>query len=168
MTGSQVELSVPAGSNHDLWSNALRAPRIRQAAKNTDFTIEAKYDSEPFSRIQLQGLTVEQDNNNLVRYDIYSDGSQTKIFAATFVNGVPTKRLQTVIANGKPTYLRIKRSGNQFILTYSYDGITFNQGTSFSHALTVGAVGIFVGNAGATPPAYSSRVDYFKVDGINP
>ncbi|MEE9444578.1 MAG: fibronectin type III domain-containing protein, partial [Cocleimonas sp.] len=35
-TGTQTVISVPAGSNHDLWKNKLFAPRIRQAANNTD------------------------------------------------------------------------------------------------------------------------------------
>jgi regulation of enolase protein 1 (concanavalin A-like superfamily) len=164
MTGSQVAVSVPAGTKHDLWTNTLVAPRIRQASRNTDFTAEVKFDSEVFDKLELQGLTVEQDNNNLLRFDIYSDGSQTNIFSATFINGIPTKRLQAVISNGKPTYLRIKRIGNQFTLSYSYDGSSFTTAVSYSHIMTVGAVGIFTGNAGVIPPAYTGLVDYFKVD----
>lgn len=45
MTGTQASISVPAGSAHDLWTNALNAPRIRQAASNTDFDVVVKVDS---------------------------------------------------------------------------------------------------------------------------
>ena len=71
MTGSQLAISVPQGSSHDLWTNANQAPRVLQPANNTDFELEAKFDSAVASRYQLQGIVVEGSNNRLVRFDFY-------------------------------------------------------------------------------------------------
>ena len=36
---------------------------------------------------QDQGLIVQQDSNNFIRFDVYSDGSNVRLFSAHFVNG---------------------------------------------------------------------------------
>ena len=167
-TGTQTSISVPAGSNHDLWKNKLFAPRIRQAANNTDFEVEVKFDSSLSTQYQLQGITVEQDSTNLLRFDFYTDGSVTKIFSASFVNGIPTKRKEATITDGVPLYLRVAREGNQWTMSYSYDGNNWIVSTIYTHSLTVTSVALFGGNAGSTPPAYIALIDYFIVDGISP
>jgi hypothetical protein len=166
-TGTQASISVPAGSNHDLWQNNLSAPRIRQAANNTDFEVEVKFDSALSTQFQIHGITVEQDLNNLIRFDFFSDGSVTKIFSASFVNGIPTKHVETVITDGVPLYLRIKREGNQWTTSYSYDGTNWIVAKVYTHNLAVTSVAIFGGNAGPAP-AYTALIDYFIVDGISP
>ena len=167
MTGTEAAISVPAGTSHNLWKNALTAPRIRQAANDTDFEVEVKFDSALSAKYQLQGLAVEQDNTNLVRFDFYSDGSVTRIFSASFVNGIPNKRIQSVVADGVPLYLRVKRRGDQWTTSYSYDGSSWVVAGVYSHDLAVTSVAIFGGNAGSTAPAHNTLVDYFKVDGIS-
>lgn len=167
-TGSQASISVPASSNHDLWTNALNAPRIRQAANNTDFQIEAKFDSNVTNRFQMQGLTVEQNNTNLLRFDVYYDGTVTRIFSASIVNGTASNRISAIIANGAPKYLRVNRSGNLWSLSYSSNGTTWTTAGSYSHTLSVTAVGLFTGNSGSPIPAHTALVDYFMVDNIQP
>ena len=131
-----------------------------QPAADEDFEIEVKFESEPTQGYQSQGLLVEQDASNYVRFDVYSDGSSLRVFAATFANGAPTIRVNSPIPSGPTTYLRLGRSGNQWTARYSYDGVSWTTAASFSHALTVWSVGVFSGNF--TPnPAYTAVVDYF-------
>ncbi|MEE9412186.1 MAG: DUF1349 domain-containing protein [Methylococcales bacterium] len=167
-TATQASISVPAGSNHNLWRNRLLAPRIRQAANDTDFEVEVKFDSVLSARYQLQGITIEQDTTNLLRFDFYSDGTVTKVFSASFVNGSPTVRKQMVITKGAPLYLRVSREGDQWTMSYSYDSNNWNDSVSFTHRLTVTSVGIFAGNTGAPAPTHTALIDYFMVDGISP
>ena len=167
MTGTDATISVPAGTSHNLWRNALTAPRIRQAANDTDFEVEVKFDSALSAKYQLQGLVVEQDNANLLRFDFYSDGSVTRIFSASFVNGIPNRHISSVITSGVPLYLRVNRQGNQWTTSYSYNGNDWVVAGVYTHELTVTSVGIFGGNAGPTVPANNTVVDYFKVNSIS-
>ena len=166
-TGTQAAISVPAGSSHNLWESGLFAPRIRQSASDTDFEVEVKFDSALSGKNQLQGITVEQDPTNLLRFDFYSSASETKIFSASFVDGIPTRRINSVITDGVPLYLRVTREGNQWTTSYSYDGASWTIAVVYTHNLTVTSVGIFGGNAGLTP-AHTALIDYFMVDGVPP
>ena len=156
---AQLLLSVPAGTTHDAWSNNTTL-RVMQPAANEDFEIEVKFESEPTQRYQSQGLLVQQNASSYVRFDVFSDGSSLRAFAATFANGTPTVRVNNSITGGPTTYLRLGRSGNQWTARYSYDGVSWTTATSFSHTMTVSSVGVFSGNF--TPnPAYTAVVDYF-------
>ena len=84
MTGSQLSIAVPAGVSHDVWTAGNFAPRIVQGMNDTDFEVEVKLDSVLDTKFQLQGLLVEQDSANFIRFDFYTDGSNTRVFAATF------------------------------------------------------------------------------------
>ena len=81
MTGTQVSISVPAGTGHDVWNTGNFAPRIMQPANNTDFEIEAKFDSALNGQNQMNGIIVEQDSGNFLRFDFYSTSENTMIFA---------------------------------------------------------------------------------------
>ena len=132
MTGSQLAISVPAGSSHDLWTNANQAPRVLQPANNTDFELEAKFDSALTSRFQIQGIVVEGSANRLMRFDFYSDGNTTRIHAATLTNGTARMQIRTTIVDGVPLYMRVVRQGNQWTEFYSYDGANWIQAGSFA------------------------------------
>jgi len=168
MTGSQLAISIPAGTDHDLWTNANLAPRVLQPTNNTDFELEAKFDSLLTEKFQLQGITAEQDANNLVRFDFYSDGKVTKIFSATIVNGVATKKIQSTITTTAPMYLRVTRQGDLWTESYSFDGVNWTVAGSYTHALAVKNVSVFGGSGGSNPPAHTVLVDYFTVDSLPP
>jgi hypothetical protein len=169
MTGSQVSISVPEGSDHNLWTNALNAPRIRQAANNTDFIVDTKFDSALLSvNNQMQGITVEQNNTNLLRFSFHRDASTLRLYSASFVNGRATQRLSVPITTSVPLYLRVQRVGNQWTASYSADGTSWTFGGTYAYTLPVTSVGIFAGNSGSSPPAYTSLVDSFIVGGIAP
>jgi hypothetical protein len=166
-TGTQdasMAIAVPAGSNHDVWTEGNFAPRITQAAKNTDFEIEVKFQSTMNAGYQTQGVIIQQDANNFIRFDFVRDATKTRLFAASFVAGTPSVRNDITIAGGNPLWLRVKRQGNQWTESHSMNGTTITAAPSFSHTLTVSSVGPFVGNrglSGSNSPAFTGLIDYF-------
>ena len=152
-------LSVPAGTKHDAWTTNT-ALRVMQPAADEDFEIEVKFESEPTEKYQSQGVLAEQDPSNYVRFDVYSDGTSLRAFAATFSNGSNSNKVNTPIPSGPTTYLRLTRSGDQWTAQYSYDGHSWTTAASFTHSLAVTAVGPFAGNFNPSP-AYTAVVDYF-------
>jgi regulation of enolase protein 1 (concanavalin A-like superfamily) len=162
MSGTQALISVPAGTSHDVWTGGNFAPRLMQVAEDTDFEVEVKFESTPAQKYQMQGLIVEQDAGNYLRFDFHHDGKNLRAFAASVTGGKASVKASKVIAGGNPLYLRVKRAGSQWTHYYSYDGVNWTANVSFTRAMTVTGVGPFAGNAGKpAPPAYTAVVDYF-------
>ena len=88
-TDAYLELVTPDG-NYDAWkiNNSARA---MQDIADEDFQVEARFLTTPTERFQLQGILVEQDAGNWVRFDTYSDGNVLRVFA-----GVTVERLLVV------------------------------------------------------------------------
>jgi hypothetical protein len=176
LPGTELQMSVPSGSEHDFWTTGYHVARMMQSVNNTDFEVEVKWNSGidgDASAYKLQGIVVEQDENDLIRFDFTSNPSNVRIFAAAFNNGfirdsirVKVDSAATGAANTAPLYMRVKREGNIWTLWYSVNGSTWIVGTKFHHALAVAKVGVFAGNAGSTPPAHTGKVDYFRTDGV--
>ncbi len=165
LTGAGTEaafltITVPSGVAHDVWSGNM-APRVMQAVSNLDFEAEVKFQSNMTSQYQVQGIIVEQDSNNFIRFDFVKDATRTRAFAASFTNGIPGVKFDVPINYGNPLYLRVKRVGNQWTQYYSYNGIDWTTVGTFSRTLTVTAVGPFAGNAGNPAPAFICNIDYF-------
>jgi uncharacterized repeat protein (TIGR02543 family) len=157
-----VTITVPAGRAHDVWKSGNFAPRIMQAAADTNFEIEAKFESTVARRYQLQGLLALDDEANFVRVDFYSDGSSVRAFAAVFVDGDPTVKANTRLSVSEgPLYLRLRRRGDVWTQSCSEDGLSWEPVATFSHPLTVTGVGVFAGNAGSSAPEHRAVVDYF-------
>ncbi|MCK5571465.1 MAG: hypothetical protein KAJ12_01835, partial [Bacteroidetes bacterium] len=126
-------MTVPAGSSHDLWTGGYLVPRIMQAAVNEDFNLEVKFKSSLsgviYDTYQAQGVIVEADASNLLRFDFTTgDDDSTKVFAAVFTGGFGSpdvKINKNVSAYGvSPLYLRVHRSGDNWTMLYSFDGST--------------------------------------------
>jgi GH18 family chitinase/regulation of enolase protein 1 (concanavalin A-like superfamily) len=165
-TGTQdalLSISLPYGQSHDSWTGGNFAPRITQSANNTDFEVETKFQSTLNAGYQQPGVIVEQDSLNYLRFDFIHDGSNLNIYAATITGGTASAAYQAVINAGNPLYLRVKRQGDQWTQSYSYDGSTWTGAANFSHILTVTKVGVFVGNYGTSnnAPAFTGLIDYF-------
>ena len=163
MTGTNVEIAVPSGTAHDVWSSGNFAPRIMQSAADADFEIEVKFQSELSVQYQMQGIIVEQDSSNFLRFDFFSTSSEVKIYAAAIQSGgVSVKNDATIgsVPGSVPLYMRVKRAGSQWTQSYSYDGSNWITAVIFDHAMTVASVGAFFGNAG-TNPAFTGSLDYF-------
>jgi regulation of enolase protein 1 (concanavalin A-like superfamily) len=166
LNGTQLVMSVPAGVAHDLWENANTAPRMMQATDDTDFEIEVKFDTSVNSRFQIQGIIIEQDSENFIRFDFYNDGSTTNIFYAKFVDGDVAETFgPTDVGSGAPLYMRIRRTGDVFFQDYKISSGAWQSHASLTYVgLNVAKTGVFAGNVGTTSsnaPAFSSAVDYF-------
>ena len=155
--------SVPAGASHDAWTQDA-APRLFQSVSDSDFEVEAKFDSDLTQGFQMQGIIAEEDDNNWIRFDFYSNGSQIHIFSATKTDGSMSVKKNSAISLVTPMHMLVTRVGDQWTLNYSQNGVDWNQAVTFSHALTVNKVGPYVGNyssSGNSAPAHTAMVDYF-------
>ena len=153
-----LEMTVAAGSN--MWGSNKDATRVMQAAADEDFGIEAKFLSAPSEHYQMQGLLIEQDADNWIRFDTFRNGNELRLFAAVTVDGLSSSKFNFVLPEGAASHLRANRSGDTWTMEYSADGQTWTTGGSFTHALTVASVGTFAGSA-STADAYTAEVDYF-------
>ena len=160
-SNAHLLLSVPEGTAHDPWvvNGSLR---VMQPATNEDFEIEVKFESQPTEAFQSQGLLVEDDAGDYIRFDVYSDGSPLalSLFSAVFAGGEPITQLNQAIAVSPVQYLRLTRTGDVWTEHYSFDGQSWTMVASFTHSLQVSSVGVFAGNFDPSP-AYTAVVDYF-------
>jgi regulation of enolase protein 1 (concanavalin A-like superfamily) len=159
-----VLLNVPAGVSHDVWTSN-NSVRLMQPIGNTDFGVEVRFDSAVTQQYQMQGIIVEQDSANFVRFDVYHDGSTPRLFAASFTAGNPTVRGNSSISSGgAPFWLRVQRTGNTWTQSWSADGVKFQTGATFTFAMTAARIGPFAANNADVPtssPAFTANVDYF-------
>lgn len=163
MTGGQAEISVPAGTGHDIWSSGRNSPRIMQYAEDESFEFDVKFESAMSQKNQSQGVLIEESDQKFLRFNFLHDGSTYRIQAYTFVNGSPeTAKVNQTITMAAPMYLRVKRvvTGDVWNLFYSPDGATWSLAAGFQFDMAVHGYGVFVGNSGANP-AHVGRIDYF-------
>jgi len=167
MTGSQLRLQIPPGSDHQPWTGGNFAPRVMQSVNNADFEVEVKFNSVHAQQFQISGILVQQDPSNYIRFDFNSDGAGTRVFAATITSDVATPRMGTnvvIASNGfSPLYMRVRRERNTWMLTYSLNGTSWLDAVTFDHPLTVSSMGVFAGTAGGgSAPAFTGLIDYFR------
>jgi regulation of enolase protein 1 (concanavalin A-like superfamily) len=164
LNGKQAVIAIPAGKSHDVWTPTNLSARLMQTAPDTDFEVEMKLDSAVAAQYQMQGILVEQDSANYLRFDVFYDGSSARLFAATFTGGAPTVRVNNPIIKGGPVWLRLKRTGSTWTGSYSFDGNTFVTGVTFTQQMKVAKAGLFAGTAGensAPAPAFTALIDYW-------
>jgi regulation of enolase protein 1 (concanavalin A-like superfamily) len=166
LNGSSVLLSVPAGNSHDVWTNGYYGVRLMQAIADADFDVEVKFGAavSTQSPYQQQGLLVEQDPANFLRFSVFSDEQRTFLFAASILGGSATVRLSQEIRGGDVIYMRVNRTGTNWRFSYSYDSLHWTPAVLFSEALHVAMIGPYAGNAqynGAPAPAFIAVVDHF-------
>ncbi|TMY87581.1 InlB B-repeat-containing protein, partial [Klebsiella pneumoniae] len=159
-TDARLALTVPAGSAHDPWGSSNGALRVMQPAADEDVQIAARFTSAPTLKYQMQGLLVQQDAQNWMRFDVHSTGSSLRAYVARTAGGVSKQLLARTIPNAPETGLRVTRTGDEWRVELSQDGVTWEELGSVTHALDVTAVGPFAGNSG-TKPAFTAEVDWF-------
>jgi len=160
-----MKIAIPAGVSHDIWTTGNYAPRITTYIVNTDFTIEAKFNSDVSLTYQIQGLLVQQDGTNFIRFDIYSSGSGVLFYMGNFVNNAVASSSAKYITRAATYYIRISRVGNVFTFYYSYDGITWTTAASLTRTMAANSAGLHAGNLGTTStnaPAFTGIADYFS------
>lgn len=157
-------IDLPAGVFYDLWKRSANAPRLLQRANNEDFEVETKIDSAMFLKYQAAGLVFRQGPKHFLRYDLYHDGGQLYLIAASVANGNPVVHLKQRLDERFPIYLRLRRLGEHWTALYSADGEQWQDVGTFVHTMTVDELGLFAANPNkALPPAYSALFDYFHV-----
>lgn len=172
--GTTAVLTVPAGTNHDIWPETglptNRAPRIMQSVTEVD-GLDVKFESGVSSDIQMQGVVIEESADTFLRANVQYQAGVTKLYVIGFDGGLSPKILTSPqIAPGAvagPVHLRVLRDGGQWQVWYSFDGDNW-LGTNWLHfPLSVTSVGVFAGNANDPEPAHTAVVDYV-FDGYNP
>jgi uncharacterized repeat protein (TIGR02543 family) len=167
---AHLNLSVPAGVEHDMYYTT-EAPRLMQPASDEDFEIEAKFDSNVTQAFQLQGILIEAEADHFLRFDFYSNGASTYVFAAVLDSGTYSTRSNLDLGAGfdAPMYMRVNRTGDVWTQSYSSNGVDWTEAVSFAHVMVVSKVGLLVGNleSGGITPAHTALVDYF-FDTANP
>lgn len=156
--GSHLNLTVPPGVGHDPW-NTNRSLRVQQASADVDLQADLRFLSVPTLKYQMQGLVVEQDASNWLRFDVHSTGSALRLFAAKTVAGKSTSLGMLTVPAGPEVRLRVTRSGGAWQLQYSSDGSSYTHQLDVQHALTVRVIAPFAGNSG-TNPAWTAKLDY--------
>ncbi|HVW86967.1 MAG TPA: DUF1349 domain-containing protein [Bryobacteraceae bacterium] len=161
MTGTNLQLSVPAGPTHDLTSGGENAVRVMQSTANQDFDVQAKFDSTVSQQYQGQGILVEQDTANFIRFELLFSGSGSQMFSAAVLGSSMITEISRPITASAPIWLRVQRSGDTFSFSWSSDGVLFTTAGSFTQALTVTGVGVYGLNSGSPAPSFTTSVDYF-------
>lgn len=156
---ARLLLGVPAGTTHDIY-NTDNGVRAMQPVGDTDFGVEAKFDSVPSKRYQMQALLVQQDAANWLRFDTYSDGTHLYAYAASTSAGASKSVLKVIVSASASVRLRVTRSGSSFLYQYAADGGAFTTVGTVTRALRVSSVGVAAGNSGAPAPAFTALVDY--------
>lgn len=167
VTGQQAQIIVPAGTQHNLWSTGINVPRLMQPANDKDFTLDVKFDSTLVDGGAMQGILIEQDAQNFLRFNFYkrTDPAELVLHAYSFTDLVP-KQIGT---NPKlpdapaPMYMRIVRLGNTWQQWYSFDGENWIKNVEFDFTMQVKKVGVFAGNTSfrGNTPGHTMLVDYF-------
>ncbi|MEM7330567.1 MAG: hypothetical protein AAF490_00655 [Chloroflexota bacterium] len=166
--GTQLELFVPSGSSHDLFptnNSNEDAIRVMQDATDEDFVIEVKFDSvlNASRDTVMQGVLIEEDADNYIRFDFQSDGSNIIIYHVVVANGnaLNGNRQSSEVLSGNMPYMQIRRVGNSWDQFYSEDGSNWvEHDNGFTQSMTVNKAGVFAGNAGNNP-SHTVLVDYF-------
>ena len=162
--GSNALLTVPHGTSHDAWTGGNQSARLMQAVPNGDFVVELRLQSAVMFAVQEEGILVQQDNNNFLRFDVEHNGTSPVLFAAGVSGSTATTYLNTPISSsGPPFWLRVQRAGDTWTESWSLDGTNFTAGVTFNYPLNVTEVGPFAGNSSSANgvPALTASIDYF-------
>ncbi len=164
-----LKMHVPAGVDHDPHTGKNRAYRLMQDANDVDFEIEAKFESDLTTNHQIEGLLIQQDVNNWIRFDFHARDANVHIYVAAYeddtqtINPVFDNIIDPILdPNANPIWAKLKREANHWTMWYSANGMDWTYVTDFSYTFTVNSVGILAGNAkGTSSPAFTCNVDYF-------
>ena len=166
MTGTGANLNVPMGKSHDLWTSGANAVRIMQPVSNSDFSVDVRFQSAVEIGNQDEGILVEQDSADFLRFDVLFSGTAgPELFAAGISGGRATTFVNTKISLAKgPLWLRLSRSGDVWTGSWSTNGTSFTAAPNFTFDLNAARIGPYGGNSNATAsnsPGFTAVVDYF-------
>ena len=107
LNGTNLLLSVPAGTVHELWAGGDTAVRVMQNITNVDFEVAVKFDTVLGSATQMQGVVVEQDASNFIRFEFLNlGGGVVHLFSAAIINSNPTIMVDQPISLSSPAWMQ--------------------------------------------------------------
>jgi hypothetical protein len=170
VSNQHLFLNVPGGSNHDALLPSNQAVRAVQPIGDEDFDVSIKIDSPVVAQDAntSEGLMVLADDRNFITFALTTDGRRINLTADTVTAGVVATMFKDASFNEyqNPMYLRIARTGNDYVAYYSVDGTVWRQATRFTNTKVPTMIGPFAGNYSATPAKAVSvvmAVNWFDV-----
>ena len=162
--GTHALIDVPGGASHNAWEPASKAVHIFQPMANADFDVIAKYDSTVTQKYQVQGMLFVQDTNNFTRFEVHHNGTLVKVYAGVVIAGNGTPKINNVDESNTPPYLRVTRTGNNWLFRYSFNGTQWLDAGNFDQSLNLAKGGVYGANHGlpeTSSPHHLAEVDYF-------
>lgn len=163
VSGGALRLTVPSGTVHRNFGTDRSAVGTLIDVGDTDFVIEAKFNTTPSVEAQINGLFVDVSETDWLQMDTYFAGGGVFVLSATTVDNVTNNRSNDAITAGDSAYKRLTRVGDDWTVETSSDGESYTTRATFTHAVAVTRVGIYAGNAGGSPPAWTAVVDFFSL-----
>ncbi len=157
-----LQITVPLGGPNPLLPPDKNAARVMQAVDDTDFEVEVKFDSAPSQQYQEQGLIVDQDADNYLAFEVYSDGATVNALVRNVAGGGISYPVAGQLLGAQAHYyLRVGRVGDTWTFEYSYNGVDWGTAGSFSQSLVVSQVGVYAAvESAATSSGFTASVDY--------
>ena len=169
---AQLCIKVPAGDfDPNPGDGANDAVRVVQSVADADFQVETAFSSVPGERFEIQGIMVEQDADNWMRFDLRANGDgEFALFAGFADDGASTTELNVNIDDpADHAAMRVTRNGDDWTFETSADGIIWFEQVTFTHdGIEPNAVGPFggvlsegLGGGAEDTNGYEVKVDYF-------
>ncbi len=167
MTGSGASVSLPAGTPHGFTGGVNRTVRLVQTVADQDLEVDVRFEPLVASgNTAFEGILIEQDAGHYLRFELSTVACQYRLQAFSQSGATLTSRLNRTIPT-PPSHLRVRRTGNIWFFSVSYDGLAWKQMVSFSQVLSPTVVGPYVGSEGGSSPAVTGTIDYL-VDRTQP
>lgn len=152
LNGTHATMRMSTKKTNKDGNHQASVQRLMQPSADIDMDLVVKFDAVAIAQGQEQGIFVEQDANNYLRFAFYVTHSNMRI-SATANAGKAVYLLYDEAVDVSPAavsllpefYLRLIRKGEQWRPAYTEDGVNWQYGLPFTHHLTVTAVGPFVG-----------------------
>lgn len=164
---ARLAITVPQGTEHQLWTDGPMVARVMQPAEDGDFSLDVKFDSLLTEQYQEQGIVIQGTNGDFLRLEFYSGVGGTIMLYVAIINNYNqvSYHSSAVLSGGLYPYMRITRIGDNWTQYVSQNGSNWTANVNFqnyTHLMTVTHVGVYAGNAmGVTSPAHTALVDYF-------
>lgn len=158
-----LSLELPAGVAHEAWRDGNLAPRILQTVGDTDLDLEVRFTSRLTERYQQVGLAFEEGPDDSLLFGFYTDGQRLYASILGYRGGSPAQLIDVDLgAAGAVPLMRVGRAGDEWSLSYSWDGAAWSVAGTVTYPLALSAAGAFAANYGPEPPAFVASVDYVE------
>ncbi len=109
--------------------------------------LKVKFDSGVAVDRALQGILVEQDDQNFLRINYQYQDGKLKLFVIGYKAGTSPDIIKNITVNGAsssgPLYLLLTRQVGQWQVGYSTDGDNWSEVGLFTFPLSVTSAGVF-------------------------